>query len=439
VARAGWQTAGAVSLARDAVGRAALTTGLNPIPMRARHRPRWQFSPGLLMHPARVRGLALVLLAAGSMESAASLVRDARILTFGRPIVVESADASSTARRLEPALSGDVAIAPNGDLLVADSRRGVIHRFDMTALNEPMRVRSVVSDTDDRQVLSSDWRIGAPAGMATDRDGDVYVADAQHHRVSRIDRETGKIVVLAGSGSAGFNGDMQPARIARLNAPSAVAVAANGDVYIADSGNHRIRVVSALTGLIRTVAGIGQPALADTEDDETLGDGGPASEARFDTPTDIAFGPDGSLYIADMGHHRVRVIDAESGVITTLAGDGRARSAGDGGPARGASLAGPVGLALSWNRGQVTVFVAEYLGGNVRAVSPGGSISTVGAPRRFKSPSRLAYRRGGWLYVVDERAITVVNTSRGRTIQMASAITRAPRHELVDLPSRAIQ
>ena len=68
------------------------------------------------------------------------------------------------------------------------------------------------------------------------------------------------------------------------------------------------------------------------------------------------------------------------GIITTVAGDGRARSAGDGGPARGASLAGPAGLALSWSKRQVTVFVAEYLSGSVRVISPGGEISTVGAP-----------------------------------------------------------
>jgi hypothetical protein len=98
-----------------------------------------------------------------------------------------------------------------------------------------------------------------------------------------------------------------------------------------------------------------------------------------------------------------------------------------------------VGLALSWSKRQVTVYVAEHLGGSVRAITPGGGITTIGTPRRFKAPSRLAYRSGGWLYVVDERAVTVVNVSRGRTVQMAAALTRAPRHEIVELPSRAHQ
>jgi GT2 family glycosyltransferase/sugar lactone lactonase YvrE len=437
--RAAWQTAVAVGVARRAVHRAALTTGMTPIPLRGGTRPRWQLSPHLWMLPQRVHALVLVLLAAGAVDGAASLLRDASSLRFAPQIAEASAATASVVTRTPaPAIAGDVAVAPNGDLLFADARRGVIHRFDMMALNEPMRVRSVVSDTDDRQVLSSDWRVDSPAAVAVGPDGDLYVADARRNRVSRIDQPSGDIVAIAGSGTAGFDGDLKPALTAALNTPTGLAVAANGDVYIADAGNHRVRVVSAATGVIQTVAGTGQQGPADA-DDAALGDDGPASHARLSTPTDVALGPDGTIYIADMGHHRVRVIDPESGIITTIAGDGRARSAGDGGPARGASLAGPVGLALSWSKRQVTVFVAEYLGGSVRAIAPGGEISTVGTPRRFKAPSRLAYRRGGWLYVVDEGAVTVVNVSRGRTIQMAAAMTRSPRDEMVVLSDRAVR
>ena len=438
--RAAWQTAGAVALSRHAVRRAALTTGLTPIPMRNATRPRWQFRPGVSMLAQRVHGLVLVLLAAGAVEAAGSLLRDASSLRSAMAIAAGSeTDSVETAVRAStPIITGDVAVAPDGDLLVADSRRGVIHRLDMTALNEPMRVSAVVSETDDRQMLSSDWRIHSPAAISIGRDGDLYVADAEGNRVSRIDRRSGRIVVVAGSGASGFDGDLKPAITASLNAPSGVAVAANGDVYIADSGNHRVRVVSATTGLIRTVAGTGQTAAAGADDD-ALGDGGLAEQAQLNTPSDVAVAPNGDIYIADLGHHRVRAIDAASGVISTVAGNGQARSAGDGGPARAASLAGPMGLALWWSKRQVTVYVAEYLDGSVRAITPGGGITTVGAPRRFKAPSRLAYRSGGWLYVVDERAVTVVNVSRGRTIQMAAALTRAPRHEIAGLPSRTLQ
>jgi hypothetical protein len=88
----------------------------------------------------------------------------------------------------------------------------------------------------------------------------------------------------------------------------------------------------------------------------------------------------------------------------------------------------------------VTVFVAEHLGGSVRAITRGGTISTVGARGRFSAPSRLAYRRGGWLYVVDDKgAVTVVNVSRGRPIQVAEVMTRGQRHDIVSLAGRAIE
>ena len=433
--RAAWQTARAVALSRRAINRAALASGMAVIPLGARHRPRWRFSPRTWMLPQRIHALVLVLLAAGAVQGTASLVRDASSQRLESPIAAASEPLLVPPTPL-PALVGDVAVAPGGDLLVADARRGVIQRFDMTALSEPMRVRSVVSDTDERRILSSDWRIDSPSAMAVGRDGDIYVADARRNRVARIDAQTGDMVVIAGSGASGFDGDLIPARTARLNGPRAVAVAPNGDVYIADSGNHRIRVVSPTTGLIRTVAGTGEVGPAGA-DGAAIGDGGPAAHARLDTPTDIAIAPDGRLFIADMGHHRVRVIDRD-GIITTLAGDGQARSAGDGGPAIGASLAGPVGLALSSSKRQVTVYVAEYLSGSVRMISPGGGISTVGAPGRFTSPVRLAYRTGGWLYVVDDRAITVVNLWRGRTMQMAASLARPPRHEMVGLPNRTV-
>ena len=196
------------------------------MPLRDGTRPRWQLSPRPWMLPQRVHALVLVLLAAGAVDGATSLLRDASSLRLAPQIAQASAaDKPGRARTPAPAIAGDVAVAPNGDLLFADSRRGVIHRFDMMALNEPMRVRSVLSDTDDRQVLSSDSRVDTPAAVAVGPDGDVYVADTRRNRVSRIDRQSGKIVVLAGSGAAGFDGDLKPALTASLNAPTGLAVA----------------------------------------------------------------------------------------------------------------------------------------------------------------------------------------------------------------------
>ena len=106
-----------------------------------------------------------------------------------------------------------------------------------------------------------------------------------------------------------------------------------------------------------------------------------------------------------MGHNRIRVVDAHTGIITTVAGDGRLGGRGDGGPAVAASLGGPASLALVSEGRQVTIFIAEYFNGSVRVVDPNGVVSTLGEPGRFTAPSRLAYRAGGWLYVASDTRI----------------------------------
>jgi DNA-binding beta-propeller fold protein YncE len=142
----------------------------------------------------------------------------------------------------------------------------------------------------------------------------------------------------------------------------------------------------------------------------------------------VAIAPTGDIYIVDRGHNRVRVVDADTGIISTVAGDGVARSHGDGGPARAASLAGPTGLALRWSGRRVTVYVTEIHGGNVRVISPAGSIATLGPPGRFSAPSRLAYRRGGWLYVADsDGAVAVVNVLGRRPLRVDAVVTRGRR------------
>ena len=436
VGRATWQTSSAVSATRAAVERAALTVGMTPIRLRVRPRPRPRrsFRPRLVSFAQPAMALVLLLLIADVLVDGASSLYDAGPLPIASPIAaVATADATPLFTRM-PQIVGDIAVAGNGDLLFADARRGVIHHFAMSSMNDPTGVAAIVNDSDDQddqQVLSSDWRVNSPTAVDVGPDGDLYVADARSNRVSRIHGDSGEIITLAGSGEAAFDGDLKPAATAALNTPNGIAVAVNGNVYIADSGNNRIRMVSAATGLIHTIAGTGAVGPPDA-DDIAIGDGGPAKDARLNAPMDVAVGPRGDIYIADMGHHRVRVIDGTTGIITTIAGDGSPRSAGDGGPARGASLAAPVGLALSWSKRQITVFVAEYLGGNVRVITRGGSISTVRATGRFRSATRLEYLRGGWLYVMDERgSVTLVNTSRGQPVQVAAVMTRGQRHEVV--------
>lgn len=432
--RAAWQTTAAVTLARKAVERAALTAGMSPIPLR-QQRHWWQFNPRAPMATQRVQAVVLALLAAGAAQTGSALFRG-QPGEDGRPVGTTGIGIAEPAAVLTFDSGGDVKVTPDGDLLFADARRGMIQRLDLSTLGEPMLARAVESDS--RELISAEGRIDAPSSVAVAASGDVYVADARHHRISRIDGETGELVTLVGTGTAGFDGDLKAAAATRIHSPSSVAIAANGDVYFADTGNHRIRMVSAATGRVRTIAGTGESGSA-SDDAAAIGDGGPAIKARLNAPADLAIGPDGDIYIADMGHNRVRVVDGISGVITTVAGNGRAVSRGDGGPAIRAGLAGPAGLALSVSRSRVTVFVAEYVSGRVRTLMPGGLISTVGS-QRFTAPSRLAYRRGGRLYVVDgEGTVTVLNVSGSRPVQVAALITRGRRDNVLAAAAQVVE
>jgi NHL repeat-containing protein len=229
------------------------------------------------------------------------------------------------------------------------------------------------------------------------------VADSHNQRIRRVDRSTGVITTIAGSGETGYDGDDRPAIQAALNTPSAVAAASNGDIYIADTLNYRVRMIDAKTGIIHTVAGDGTPG-----DTVNVGDGGPATSATLNMPSDVALdAKTGDLYIADMHHNRIRRVDARTHLIDTVAG-GEWGYSGDDGPGIRARLAGPAGVAVVPEPGgKVTVFIADYYNGRVRAVGPDGVIRDLGGEgsEAFGAPSRVAFAtagpRRGWLYVAD--------------------------------------
>jgi len=135
-------------------------------------------------------------------------------------------------------------------------------------------------------------------GLALDGEGRLYLADTYNHRIRRIDFAAGTITTVAGNGTAGYSGDGGLALEAALNFPRDVEVTNDGRIYIADTDNHRVRLVEPERGIITTVAGDGQAGFA--------GDRGPASAARLDRPWGVAIGPDGSLYVTDTYNHRIR-------------------------------------------------------------------------------------------------------------------------------------
>lgn len=153
-----------------------------------------------------------------------------------------------------------------------------------------------------------------PSAVALDRQGNLYIADTMNHRVRRVDAATGIITTVAGTGQHRCSGDGGPAIAAALNEPSALVVDDQGNLFIADQSNHRVRRVDVQAGVITTIAGTGQAAYT--------GDGGPATDSGLAGPSGLALGPDGMLYVADTFNGRIRTVDLSTGLIATVAGDG---------------------------------------------------------------------------------------------------------------------
>ncbi len=194
-----------------------------------------------------------------------------------------------------------------------------------------------------------------PSAVAVDASGSVYITNPFEHRIRKI--SNGVITTVAGNGAGGFSGDNGPATNASLNVPFGVAVDTSGNLYIADTGNQRIRKVS--NGVIATVAGNGAQGFS--------GDSGPATSASLDNPFGVAFDTTGNVYVADWGNNRIRRIS--NGAITTVAGNGDLGFGGDNGPATNASLFNPTGVAVD---GRGNVYIADPHNARVRILVPSG-------------------------------------------------------------------
>ncbi len=157
-------------------------------------------------------------------------------------------------------------------------------------------------------------RLKFPSSIAVDQDGDLYISDTFNHRIRIVNIKKGVITTLAGNGKDGYRGDNGPATEASLSEPTGIAVDQKGDIYFADLRNNKIRKVEKATGIIKTLAGNG--------DDFFSGDEGPAVDASLSGPSGISIDKEGNIYIADTFNNRIRMVDAKKGIITTVAGDG---------------------------------------------------------------------------------------------------------------------
>jgi sugar lactone lactonase YvrE len=203
-----------------------------------------------------------------------------------------------------------------------------------------------------------------PNGLATDADGNLYIADAANNRIRRVDMLTGNIETVAGTGDYGFGGDNGPAAEALFASPTDVAIDLNGDLLIADRGNNRIRRVDLDTRIITTVAGTGISGYS--------GDGQSATAARISNPRSVSVGNDNSFYIADTNNHRVRRV-RPNGVISTYAGSGVSGFLGDGGEATSARLSLPWDVTMD---AAGNLYIADFSNYRVRKVTAVGIIST---------------------------------------------------------------
>jgi uncharacterized protein (TIGR03437 family) len=208
-------------------------------------------------------------------------------------------------------------------------------------------------------------------GIAVDSAGNLYIADTDNNRIRKV--SNGVITTVAGSGTEGYSGDNGPAVSAQLNIPYGVAVDSAGNLYIADAHNNRIRKVS--NGVITTVAGNGKQGYS--------GDNGPAVSAQLNTPNRVAVDSAGNLYIADTDNQRIRKV--ANGVITTVGGNGTCCFSGDGGPATGAQLAYPTGVAVD---SAGNLYIADTQNNRIRMLTPTGSSCTYSvAPASLQAPA----------------------------------------------------
>ncbi len=237
--------------------------------------------------------------------------------------------------------------------------------------------------------------------VAVDGQGNLFIADRGNHRIRKVSPD-GSITTVAGTGVAGFSGDGGLATSAQFNFPGDMVVGRGGSLIIVDWKNHRIRQVSP-DGIVTTVAGTGIAGFS--------GDGGPATQAQLFDPTQVAADAQGDLFIADQGNHRIRKVSAE-GLITTVAGTGVGGFAGDGGPATSAQLNFPTGVVVDR---QGSLFITDIVNNRIRKVSPDANITTVagtgaaafsgdGGPvtaAALNSPSRVAVDAQGTLVIAD--------------------------------------
>ena len=230
-----------------------------------------------------------------------------------------------------------VAVDGSGNIFYSDNGANLIRRVDPVTGNVATIAGTGAAGFSPDGTLALTAQLNAPSHLILDGAGNLFFADSANHAIREIVAATGRIVTVAGTGTMGYTGDASAATQATLSSPQDLSFDLTGNLYIADTGNHVIRVVNAATHLISTFAGTGLAGFSN--------EGGGASTAQFNAPWGVFAAIDGSVYVADFGNNRVRRI-SPARTVSTVAGDGSATFGGDAGPAALAQLNRPSSVVL---------------------------------------------------------------------------------------------
>lgn len=301
-----------------------------------------------------------------------------------------------------------IAVTDSNDIFIADADNNVIRKIDRhtgiisTVAGSGYRAGTGLGGYGGDGGPATAARLWYPSGVAVDPIGNIYIADQRNDRIRKVDT-FGVITTVAGTGIPGYMNNGGPATNAQLSHPTRITLDAAGNLFVADSGNNRIRKID-VGGIITSVAGNGINGFN--------GDGGAAVSAELNTPIDMDVDAAGNMYIADYSNNRIRKVDA-AGTITTYAGITIPGYAGDGGPATAANINHPSGIAVD---AAGNVFFSDLANFRVRKIDPTGIITTVAGNgeagyngdniqatnARLWFPEGIALDRRGQLYICDK-------------------------------------
>ncbi|UCG21992.1 MAG: hypothetical protein JSU80_05300 [Deltaproteobacteria bacterium] len=355
-----------------------------------------------------------------------------------RKVSVTTKDITTAAGNGSEGYSGDYGLAINASLkkphgvcvyespaptylYIADPSNYRIRKVDLKEGFLTSAAGTIWSGYNGDNILATLARLNYPFGLHLDASGNLYIADTYNHRIRKVNAKTGIITTVAGTGSKGFTGDGGPATSARLRYPFSVYVDSAGNIYIADTYNYRIRKVDGQTQIITTVVGDGSAKFR--------GDGGLAVDASIMKTYDVAVDKEGNLYIADSHSHCIRKVDATTGIIDTVVGQGTiAGFSGDGGLATDARLNTPTGVHVDASG---NIYVSDTKNDVIRKVDAttqiintvaGNGIAGFSGDGGLATQARLDYPEGVWVDSSGNIFIVDTENCRVRMVDGTTAI-----------------